>query len=386
MVQHMREQDRAKHGHILIRGLALVVLLLSILGCTAPGDSNSSSSSPFSSTATTSSIPLGPTTTNSQTPSSALLIPGHQPPKNVHVPAGSVSPLLFGTNLSLYNSNDQVLQSAATRTALANMHFRIIRMPVRPTLSNDVEIQAAQAIKSIGAYALVSLRGAVDANVLADDTRIINDMNSVYGQTVVFYEYGNEEDLLGVNVANYTASWNAIVPQLKRIALNGHFIGPVNYHYDRAYLTTFLQQANPRPDEISWHEYTCDDASDNTSCIANISSWTTHINDARNAMLATLHTALPIMITEWNYAPNAQNNDGKINDSNFMTTWTTRALFTLAASRIFASMQYACTDSVYALVSNNGTPTAQGITIGNLYQRMIINNQPPPAAPTAAPH
>ena len=365
----------------------MAVLLLSIPGCTAiPGNSNNSSSSPFRSTAATSSIPLGPTTTNAQTPGSALLIPGHQPPKNVHIPSDSVSPLLFGTNLSLNDSNDQVLQSAATRTALANLHFRIIRMPVRPTLSNDVEIQAAQAIKSIGAYALVSLRGAVDANVLADDTRIINDLNSVYGQTVVFYEYGNEEDLLGVNVANYTASWNTIVPQLKRIALNGHFIGPVNYRYDRAYLTTFLQQANPRPDEISWHEYTCDDASDNATCIANISSWTTHINDARNAMLTTLHTALPIMITEWNYAPNAQNNDGKINDSNFMTTWTTRALFTLAASRIFASMQYACTDSVYALVSNNGTPTAQGITIGNLYQRMIINNQPPPPAPTAASH
>ena len=302
MVQHIGQQDRAKHGYILVRGLAMVVLLLSILGCTdISGNSNSSSSSP-----------LGPIPTNSQTPGSALLIPGHQPPKNVHVPAGSVSPLLFGTNLSLYDSNDQVLQSAATRTALANMHFRIIRMPVRPTLSNVVEIQAAQAIKSIGAYALVSLRGAVDANVLADDTRIINDMNSVYDQTVVFYEYGNEEDLLGVNVANYTASWNAIVPQLKRIALNGHFIGPVNYHYDLAYLTTFLQQANPRPDEISWHEYTCDDASDNTTCIANINSWTTHINDARNAMLATLHTALPIMITEWNYAPMPKTMMGKL--------------------------------------------------------------------------
>src|SRR5207302_9710949 len=211
MVQHMGKQERVKHGYILVRGLAMAVLLLSIPGCTAiPGNSSRSSSSPFRSTATTSSIPLGPTTTNSQTPSSALLIPGHQPPKNVHVPDGSVSPLLFGTNLSLNNSNDQVLQSAATRTALANLHFRIIRMPVRPTLSNDVEIQAAQAIKSIGAYVLVSLRGAVDANVLADDTRIINDMNSVYGQTVVFYEYGNEEDLLGVNVANYTASWNTI--------------------------------------------------------------------------------------------------------------------------------------------------------------------------------
>src|SRR5438552_4054284 len=145
MVQHIGKQDRVKHGYILVRGLAMAVLLLSILGCTAiPGNSNNPSTHSFRPTATTSSIPLGPIPTNSQTPSSALLIPGHQPSKNVHVPAGSVSPLLFGTNLSLNDSNDQVLQSAATRTALANLHFRIIRMPVRPTLSNDVEIQAAQ--------------------------------------------------------------------------------------------------------------------------------------------------------------------------------------------------------------------------------------------------
>ena len=50
------------------------------------------------------------------------------------------------------------------------------------------------------------------------------------------------------------------VPQLKRLALNGRFIGPVNYHYDGNYLTTFLQRASPPPDEVSWHEYSCDDS------------------------------------------------------------------------------------------------------------------------------
>src|SRR2546429_7760004 len=173
---------------------------------------------------------------------------------------GSVSPLVFGTNLSLFDSNAQVWTSAATRNALQQMHFRIIRMPVRPSLSNATEIQAAQAIKRIGAYALVVLRGAVDANVLADDTRLVNDMNNVFGNTVVFYEYGNEEDLLGVNVNRYTDSWNTIVPRLKRIALNGQFIGPVNYHYDGDYFIAFLQSANTHPDEGSWHEYSCDDS------------------------------------------------------------------------------------------------------------------------------
>src|SRR2546421_7656672 len=244
------------------------------------------------------------------------------PPGN----SASVSPLIFGTNLSLFDGYDQVLNSAATRNELQQMHFRIIRMPVRSSLSNTTEIQAAQAIRSIGAYALVILRGAVDANVLADDTRLVNDMNNVFGNTVVFYEYGNEEDLLGVDVNRYTDSWNTIVPQLKRIALNGHFIGPVNYHYNRAYLTAFLQNANPRPDEVSWHESSCDHSRSNARCISHLDHWTSHISDARNEMRAAMGTALPIMITEWNYAPNANAGDGKINDSSFMTTWTTRAL------------------------------------------------------------
>jgi hypothetical protein len=285
---------------------------------------------------------------------------------------GSVSPLLFGTNLRLENSNDQFLLSSSTRQQLLDMRVRIIRMPVRPTLSNDTEIQVAQAIKSIGAYALVVLRGAVDDAVLADDTRLINDMNSIFGNTLVYYEYGNEEDLLGVDVSHYTDSWNAIVPQLKHIARNGQFIGPVNFQYDRAYLTAFLRQAHPRPDEVSWHEYTCDDSWPNDLCIARIDHWTQHINDARQIMDHILGQTLPIMITEWNYAPNARENDGKIDNAVFMTNWTTKALETLAANHIFASMQFACTDSVYAFIRNDGTLTAQGIAMKTLYQQMIL--------------
>jgi hypothetical protein len=291
-----------------------------------------------------------------------------------HNTNGAVSPLLFGTNLSLFSSNDQVLNSPGTRAQLQHMHIRIIRMPVRPELSNDTEIQAAQAIQSIGAYALVVLRGAVDTTVLADDTRLINDMNSVFGKTVVYYEYGNEEDLLGVDVNRYTDSWNTIIPQLKHIALNGQFIGPVNYHYDPAYLSTFLQHADPRPDEVSWHEYACDDSWSNSLCIAGIDHWTNDINDARNVMAATISKPLPIMITEWNYAPNAHLNDGKIDNSSFMSTWTTKALKTLAANHIFASMQYACTNSVYALIRDDGTLTAQGTAMKTLYEGMALNS------------
>src|SRR5437763_3054498 len=151
--------------------------------------------------------------------------------------APPVSPLLFGTNMGLFDSNDQVLTPSTTRGLLQQMHVRIIRMPVRSSLSEGTEIQAAQVIKSLGAVPLVVLRGAVDSNVLADDSLVINDMNRIFGNGVVYYEYGNEEDLLGVDVNGYTASWNAVVPQLKHLAPQGQFVGPVNFQYDRTLRT-----------------------------------------------------------------------------------------------------------------------------------------------------
>jgi hypothetical protein len=299
--------------------------------------------------------------------------------------APPVSPLLFGTNMGLFDNNDQVLTSATTRSQLQQMHVRIIRMPIRSSLTEATEIQAAQMIKSLGAVPLIVLRGAVDSTVLADDSRVINDMNTIFGNSVVYYEYGNEEDLLGVDVNGYTASWNAVVPQLKHLALQGQFVGPVNFQYDRNYLTTFLQNANPRPDEVSWHEYTCDDSWASSICISHIANWSNHFADARSAMQSVIGTALPIMITEWNYAPNAVPNDGKNNDNAFMTTWTATALQTLAANGIFASMQYSCTNTAIPMVSSGNGATAQGTTFSSQYQSMVVGKQQPPPVPTSIP-
>jgi hypothetical protein len=300
------------------------------------------------------------------------------------IPADTpVSPLLFGTNLGLFDSNDQVLNSTVTRAALQQMHMRIIRMPIRASLAETTEIQAAQTIKSLGATPLVILRGQLDKNVLADNIRIVHDMNAIFGQNIVYYEYGNEEDLQGVSVAQYTSSWNSVIPQLKRIAQYANFIGPVNFQYDHNYLATFLQNAQPRPDEISWHEYTCDDAWATSICISHIDHWTNHIADARATMISTVGTELPIMITEWNYAPNAVPNDGKNNNSAFMDAWTSHALQTLAANRVFASMQYSCTNTAIPLINTNGTITTQGSMLQTQYQSIIINGKLP-APPTVA--
>jgi hypothetical protein len=296
------------------------------------------------------------------------------------VPNIDVSPLLFGTNLGLFTGNDQVVTSPDTRALMEQMHIRIVRVPVRTHLSNAVEIQAFQAVKSIGAIPLIVLTGVRDPNVLADDTRIIQDVNSVFGNSLVYYEFGNEDDWNGVTIAGYTAGWNTYIPQFKHLALNGKFIGPVSYQYDHNNLTMFLQAANPRPDAISWHEYTCSYQEPANNCLTNLDRWTTHIHDGRSVMQATLGTELPIMITEWNYAADQsiQHNglpfdDGKYNNASFITAWTTKALDILAANKIYASMQYSVTNTALPLISDNNALTLQGITFQSLYQKMVQN-------------
>jgi len=311
-------------------------------------------------------------------------------PQATQVPNVPVSPLLFGTNLGLFDNKDQVINSTTTQGLLQQIHTQIVRMPVRKSLSNDVEIQAARDIKNIGAIPLVVLHGSSTPTALVDDSVIVNDMNTIFGKSIVYYEFGNEEDYFnGIDATTYTNAWNRTVPQLKHLALNGHFIGPVNYQYTRSYLTTFLQNAQPHPDEISWHEYTCSKKEQPDTCLAKIDNWTTHIANARDAMQTTIGTVLPIMITEWNYAPDLQVEDtgqvladGKHENASFMATWTTKALQTLAANRVFASMQYSCTNTPIPLVDKNNAITTQGTIFKNIYQQMIIQKQQPGVAST----
>ncbi len=102
-------------------------------------------------------------------------------------------------------------------------------------------------------------------------------------------------------------------------------------------------------------------------------------------MTAILGAPLPIMITEWNYAPDAAYNDGKNNDRTFMTTWTNKALQTLADSHVFAAMQYTCTNTAMSLIDNDNKPTLQGTIFQHLYLKMILNGHQPTPTPDPTP-
>ncbi len=292
-------------------------------------------------------------------------------PAGAGVPSGSA--LLFGTNLSLYDTSDQFLTSAATRTMMQQMHVSIIRVPMRSTVPEATMVQVAQLIKGIGAVPLFILRTEdTDPSAIADDSKLITDVSKVFGNATIYFEYGNEEDFLGFTAAQYTAAWNKDIPQFKKIAPNAKFVGSANYHYDGVYLQAFLQGAKPLPDMVSWHEYTCALSWTNAVCLSHIDNWTVHINNSRSIMQSTIGSSLPIMITEWNYSPDPKaGTNGKTTDTAFMTTWTTKALQTLAANNIFAAMQYAGTNSALSLVSSSGAITTQGSIFQKIYPQMV---------------
>lgn len=316
-----------------------------------------------------------PSDTSTPTANGTTLPSSAAPPAIGTTPHTTVvaSPLLFGTNMVLADGNDQVLTSSVTQSLLQQIHVQIVRMPIRTGVPEAVNVRAAQTIRQLGATALVILHSSQDSQAQANNILTITDMNRVFGNGVVYYEFGNEDDLSGVPASVYTASWNANIPALKHTALNGQFIGPVNYHYDPVYLTYFLSYANPLPDAVSWHEYGCRPNDSDDFCIAHLANWTDHIQNAR-AIISTTGNVLPIMITEWNYDANATSNDGKSNDSTFMHDWTAAALQTLAENHIFASMQYSCTDPVMPLVTTGGTLTPQGNAFSDSYQQLVLDH------------
>jgi hypothetical protein len=316
------------------------------------------------------------------------LLGGQQPSKpgaasssTTPMPTKKVSPLLFGTNLD-FSKNDQ-LQASQT-SLLHTIHVQIVRISLTERPSQQEITNQAQYIQKIGAIPLVSLHSTLSPQALADDTLAIQAISRIFPGQTVYYEYGDEDDALDVTADQYTQSWNQIVPKLKQLAPQAQFVGPATYQYDDDYLQQFLQQAQPLPDEISWHEFTCDAAWSQQQCLASIHTWDQHITSARLVMKQFVPSSRPIMITAWNYAANATPTDGKSTDKNFIATWTQNALQTLAANEVFASMQYSGINAPVPLISSTNTLTTQGQTFRNLFEKFITQPLPAPTSPSAS--
>ena len=240
------------------------------------------------------------------------------------------------------------------------------------------------AVHDAGLQPLVILQGCATKDPkqrFDNNLQLVAEAQQVFGaDSRVFYEIGNENDLeCGMGPSGYVTMWNAMTSWLKRLAPNSWFGGPVNFQQNPSYVAYVVHNATPKPDFVSWHEYTCNSADTADYCIQHIANWTTHITNTRGAISAGGDAVPPIMITEWNYAPDGGvTTDNKHNDPTFMTQWTTTALQTLIANNVYASYQFNVSDALPLI----GSP--QGAAFQSMYQQTFggAATSTPGATPT----
>lgn len=298
---------------------------------------------------------------------------GYTRPTKALTGTASVSPYLCGANV--------YPRLADSLTAAKQMGVTTIRLPPDSYFSRNLKL-----VKEAGLQPLIILHGSAVSNSaqrLAMNEDLVREAQRVFGaDTRIFYEIGNENDLeSGLTADDYVAMWNALVPKLKQIAPNSWFGGPVNFQANPPYVAHFVHGATPKPDFISWHEYTCSSQSTGQYCIQRIAEWSTHIRNVRSAIQANGDSVPPIMITEWNYAPDdAVASDTKHNDPAFMAQWTTTALQALSANQVYAAYQFNVSSSTPLLNSPQGeafTKICQSIT-------GMGEAQTPPPTPTVS--
>jgi hypothetical protein len=322
------------------------------------------------------------------------------------------SPLIFGTNIGLFNAQDSFLTQTSVRNLVKKMHISTIRVPVRQTpddVSPPLWLQALQDAKDLGVTPLlilpagISNTGAsttssassissVSSNVssnsndtnntaaLAEDEQIVKTVNNIMGKERVFYEVGNEEDLsFGIDKYKYTALWNGRVAALKRLAINAWFGGPVNYQSNVSYVSYFYHNARPKPDFISWHAYFCNPQSSAQTCIANVAHLGIDIASTKNAIQANGDNVPPIFITEWNYdATQGANNDPR-NTPQFQQQFVQTVLREFVKDGVYAAYQYVLNSNpAFNLIDTNNTmltPAGQEFPI--MYKQLIgIRREP----------
>lgn len=251
----------------------------------------------------------------------------------------SSSQLLFGTNLFLNDASDQFLTSQTTRNALLAMHVHLIRMPIRSVGGpSSWEVQAMQDIYDMGVTPMIILKYS-QTDPLGAAQQVLTQAVSIFGNQTIYAEFGNERDLAGVTAAQYTTAWNTYFPTLQSQFPTVKFGGPVNYQTNSSYISYFVHNATPKPDFISWHEYTCDNSATGATCIANISNLASHISTTKAAIQGNGDTLPPIFISEWNYDPNPPSPDSRVTVA-FQQQFVQTMLQELYNDGVFGAAQY----------------------------------------------
>jgi hypothetical protein len=194
---------------------------------------------------------------------------------------------------------------------------------VNGLIPDDMLLNLLDGIKEVDAEPLVILP---DVSNSSSCQHVLN----LFKGRVRYYEFGNEPSLwLKLSAQEYTNAWNNVVPSLKKIDTNIKVGGPAFYShgcYDegKEYIRIFLQQANPKPDFVSWHMYFGGINTSNQEILDKASQTSKCIDDVENSVIIpAIGHSLPIIITEWNWNPNPDlQGDYRDLDEQFITNFT----------------------------------------------------------------
>src|SRR5207247_7240572 len=139
------------------------------------------------------------------------------------------------------------------------------------------------------------------------------------------------------------------------------FVGPVAAWSDLSYIGYFVGHANPAPDVVSWHSYSCS-SSESTSACMDVAQWQREANATHNTELSNAGRTWPYMITEWNFSIPCC--DPRYQDATLMQQFinaATAELSSLAGGSdgLVYAYEYAVTGS-YPLINGSNGLTAEG--------------------------
>lgn len=297
---------------------------------------------------------------------------------------------LRSVNISVFDTNDQFVNNTSVQQLVGAGHPAVVRMPLRDTIPDSYTLATLNAIKNIGSTPLVIVHGATVSDPYTPDAHWLSLAASVFPGGV-YVEYGNEEDLAGINASAYTTSWNAVVPKLVAQFPSDKFIGPVNFQYNPSYDAYFWQNASPKPYAISWHEYVCNTGNTDAYCMQHIANWATHVSATRTALGST-GSNVPFWITEWNLDPQT---DARYSTASFIQPWVTAALNewqSLQSQGVTTTFIYtADSHGDFGLVGNNNALTPEGTAFyawtpsGSTPTPTPVPPTPTPSQPTPTP-
>lgn len=281
---------------------------------------------------------LGP----SPSPRASGSPPATQPPAAIPPP----SPVPSGKSLLGVNYLGAV---STYLPAFESVHISAIRVFAlyKPGLATLLASLASQNIRPLlvldeATYVngvLTYCHASKGSQVINTDQQIVQDFVQAYGpNSPGWFEFGNEPDTspgnCGYTAAQYVAGWNAVIPGLKALAPQAWFGGPAVPYTESTYISTFVSQASPKPDFVSWHLYAGSYAQSTSTLQASWQRWPAQISNISNVVQTALGHRLPLMITEWNYAYN-----GGVGSDPRVTPLSTSSFAAMFAQQILAEFK-----------------------------------------------